>query len=108
MIENKLNQGIHGAIHFKFAIICAANVSTEEKLASYFDKNVPIHIDSLHIIGKNDKLVPHESALELASHFFKPKIFEHEAGHLIPRDADAKNVYMDFFEEIIKKHNIYQ
>lgn len=47
----------------------------------------------------------HESALELTEYFNEPKIFIHEAGHLIPRDSYAKKAYIDFFDEMIRKFN---
>lgn len=43
-------------IDFKFAIICATNVSPEEKLAGFYDRNKKISISTLHIIGKISKL----------------------------------------------------
>lgn len=105
LIERKQNQGKYGAIKFNFTIICAANAIAEEKLLDYFDTEQPIPIDSLHLIGKSDKLVSYESALELTKNFVQPKVFEHDGGHLIPRDSDAKKAFTEFFEEMIRKYN---
>jgi hypothetical protein len=55
---------------------------------------------SLHIIGKTDKLVPEDKALELAEYFIDPVIFVHDQGHFIPCNADSKKTYTDFLNRI--------
>jgi pimeloyl-ACP methyl ester carboxylesterase len=103
ILENNNNK--YDSIDFKFAIICATNVSPEEKLAHYYDLNKKIKIPTLHIIGESDKLITLESSRHLTEYFIDPKLFIHDQGHMIPRDSEAKKAYNEFFEEMIKKFN---
>ena len=103
ILENNNNK--YDSIDFKFAIICATNVSPEEKLAHYYNLNKKIKIPTLLIIGESDKLIALESSRHLTEYFIDPKLFIHDQGHMIPRDSEAKKAYNQFFEEMVKKFN---
>ena len=102
--ENRDNLNCHKykAINFNFVIIAAASQSSEMHHAVFYDLNTRIDMPSLHIIGKTDKLVPEEKALELAHYFVDPIIYVHEQGHFIPNNTDSKKVYSDFFDKLYK------
>jgi hypothetical protein len=101
-IENreKNNNFKFKSIDFNFVIIAAASKSPEIFHKAFYDFGNKISIPSLHIIGKTDKLVPEDKALELAECFLDPVIFAHDQGHFIPCNADAKKVYLDFFSKL--------
>jgi pimeloyl-ACP methyl ester carboxylesterase len=100
--ENRQNKDTfkYKSIDFDFVIIAAASKSPECYHEIFYDSNSKICMPSLHIIGKTDKLVPENRALELAEYFVDPVIFVHDQGHFIPCNADSKKVYTDFFNKL--------
>jgi len=75
--ENRQNKDKfkYKSIDFDFVIIAAASKSPECYHEIFYDSNSKIGMPSLHIIGKTDKLVPEDKALELAEYFIDPVIF---------------------------------
>ncbi|GBG34810.1 Obg-like ATPase 1 [Hondaea fermentalgiana] len=51
---------------------------------------------SLHIMGRTDRVVDLSSSKELAARFVDAQIYEHDQGHLIPSNAPARNLIVDF------------
>jgi hypothetical protein len=90
-------------IKFEFGIISATCKSSEEKHEIFYDLNKKVTMPTLHIIGKADKLVNLEKSLELTNYFVEPRVFLHELGHCIPWNAEAKQVYVQFFEDMMKR-----
>ena len=74
------------------------------KFNSIDDLDKKIDIDSLHVIGKSDKLVPYENALELTNYFVNSQTYLHELGHFIPNNTESKNVYCEFLKKMINKY----
>lgn len=91
-------------IKFNFVIITASSKSSEHLLDFYYDLDKKIDIDSLHVIGKSDKLVPYENALELTNYFVNSQTYLHELGHFIPNNTESKNVYCEFLKKMINKY----
>ena len=87
-------------VDFKFVIIAATSKSIQNELDKYYDSNRKIDLPSLHIIGKNDKLVEYTKALELTEYFKKPKIYIHELGHCIPSKKNDILIYSEFLNEM--------
>lgn len=55
------------------------------------------------MIGKEDKVIPFDMASKLVDYFESPRVFHHEAGHLIPVNAESKSVLFEFLNEMAKK-----
>lgn len=67
-----------------------------------FAKNSKVEsVDSLHIFGSKDRLVPPEVSKKVASKFCQKRvqIFEHEQGHCFPSRAEALKIVVDFLQE---------
>lgn len=93
--------GIIPDVEFKFAIIAATSKSVQIELDKYYDSTRKIDIPTLHIIGKADKLVDYNKALEMTDYFKNPKVYMHELGHLIPAKKNDILVYSEFLNEMI-------
>jgi hypothetical protein len=100
--NNELSQ--YKNIKFNFVIITASSKSSEPLLDFYYDLNKKIAVDSLHVIGKTDKLVPYENAIDLTNYFLNSQIYLHEFGHFIPNNSDSKNVYLEFLNKMMNKY----
>ena len=101
-LENSNTPSIseYKAIRFNFVIIAAASKSVESFHEQFYDLSKKISMPSLHIIGKADKLVAEEKALQLADYFDEPQVYIHEQGHFIPCNAESKKAYSDFLDRI--------
>ena len=90
-------------IKFKFGIIIAGFRSNQSQHDIYYDLNNKIQKPTIHIFGKEDKVIPFDMAAKLTDYFDSPKVFHHDAGHLIPVNAESKNVLFEFLTEMAKK-----
>jgi len=88
-------------INFKFAIIIAGFKSNQMNHNIYYDLNNKIKLSSLHLIGKEDKVIPEEMATKLTHYFESPQVFFHNSGHLIPVNAESKNAIFEFLNKIL-------
>ncbi len=105
-ISNMNNQesSLYKNIKFNFVIITASSKSSESLLDFYYDLEKKIDMDSLHIIGKTDKLVPFENAIELTNYFVNAQTYLHELGHFIPNNSESKSVYTEFLSKMLNKY----
>ena len=62
-------------------------------------------IPTLHIFGRTDTVIPCQASFDLIDYFYKPKIYFHEYGHIIPGDYESFSSIRDFLEEMYKKFN---
>jgi predicted esterase len=92
------------SIRFKFAIIVAGFRSNQSLHDLYYDLSIKVKMPTLHIYGETDKVIPIEMSEELTNYFEDAKIFKHAGGHLLPVNAEAKNNFIDFINQL--KSNI--
>ncbi|KAJ2536097.1 Family of serine hydrolases 3 [Coemansia sp. RSA 1933] len=60
-----------------------------------------INVPSLHMVGKNDAVVPMERGRELAERAFaEAVVMEHEGGHFVPCNAEWRGRYQEFLDGI--------
>jgi fermentation-respiration switch protein FrsA (DUF1100 family) len=67
-----------------FAIMVGGFTSSAPQHADLFAR--PLRLPSLHVIGRNDAIVPARDSALLAERFAHPVIIEHPGGHVIPDD----------------------
>eukprot|EP00924_Labyrinthula_sp_SR-Ha-C_P010924 snap_masked-scaffold_47-processed-gene-1.71-mRNA-1 protein AED:1.00 eAED:1.00 QI:0/0/0/0/1/1/4/0/297 len=70
---------------------------------SFFVVNEKIKLTSLHVYGKQDKLVLPSASLEVASYFETAQIHEHNQGHCIPSKAVDHEVILQFVRNQLEK-----
>jgi fermentation-respiration switch protein FrsA (DUF1100 family) len=71
-------------LDFGFAIMVGGFTSFLPQHADLFPR--PLTIPSVHVIGRNDGIVPRSDSLKLVSRFTDPLVLEHGGGHVIPGD----------------------
>jgi predicted esterase len=59
-----------------------------------------IPINSLHIIGKSDDIVPLEENFKLSQTFTNPTIYIHEGGHYLPLNQESLATIRNFIHSI--------
>ncbi len=67
---------------FDMAIMVGGFTSTAPQHANLFTHQ--LHVPSLHVMGRNDGIVPMRDSQLLAERFAEPVIIEHAGGHVIP------------------------
>ena len=64
-------------------------------------EKISITIPSLHIMGKQDKLIPSTSSMALMKFYENPMKYNHPGGHHVPIKAgDIKDGYLQFFKDL--------
>jgi fermentation-respiration switch protein FrsA (DUF1100 family) len=81
-------------ISFRFVIMVGGFTSAAPQHAALFLR--PLHLPSLHVIGRSDVIVPARDSLLLAQRFADPVIIEHPGGHFIPDDPGITARVTDF------------
>ncbi|KAJ2847319.1 Ovarian cancer-associated protein 2 [Coemansia brasiliensis] len=62
----------------------------------------PIQVPSLHVVGRQDAIVPMDRGLQLAAQgFVSAQIEEHEGGHFMPSNAAWRKRYQQFIEQVL-------
>ncbi|KAJ2449901.1 Ovarian cancer-associated protein 2 [Coemansia sp. RSA 2336] len=62
----------------------------------------PIKVPSLHVVGRQDAIVPMERGIQLAAQgFVNAQTEEHEGGHFMPSNAAWRKRYQQFIEQFI-------
>jgi len=71
-------------IAFDMAIMVGGFTSTAPQHASLFTHR--LRVPSLHVMGRNDGVIPMRDSRRLAERFADPVVIEHGGGHVIPDD----------------------
>jgi len=72
-----------------------------------FKSIMPLQINSLHIMGAQDRLVPVESSRALLSSYVNPVVDQHDGGHHVPmRSANVKKILSFIDKSYSIKKNI--
>ena len=71
-------------ISFDLAIMVGGFTSTAPQRAQLVVHK--LRVPSLHVMGRNDAIVPMRDSQLLAERFAQPVIIEHGGGHVIPDD----------------------
>ncbi|KAI9471124.1 Ovarian cancer-associated protein 2 [Coemansia sp. RSA 989] len=62
----------------------------------------PIQVPSLHVVGRQDAIVPMDRGIQLASQgFVGAQTEEHEGGHFMPSNAAWRKRYQQFIEQLL-------
>ena len=94
---------VYEHVNFRFAVLVAGFKSNRINSDVYFDRECPIALPTLHIIGRNDQVIAKEMGLHLTEFFASPRVHVHDGGHHIPVSGDAKKIYTDFLTQVIDK-----
>jgi hypothetical protein len=76
--------------NFGFAIMVGGFTSNLPQHATLFRHKLTIR--SVHVIGRDDVIVPRRDSLLLADRFADPLVIEHAGGHVIPGGAVATRI----------------
>lgn len=87
-------------IKFKFAIIVAGFKSGQTQHDIYYNLEDKIKLPTMHIIGETDKVIPKDMSQLLLDYFLNPKVYNHAGGHFVPVNAEAKNAFIEFFNQV--------
>ena len=84
-------------IDIKFAIfISAANFNRDD----YPDLKVNPKINTLHIYGVGDTIITPDQSIDLMNCYTNKTIHSHNGKHVVPSNAAAKNVFMNFINSV--------
>jgi hypothetical protein len=67
---------------FEFAVMVGGFKSDSPRHAELFERSLAL--PSVHVMGRNDGIVPIGDSRELAAAFKDPLIMEHSGGHIVP------------------------
>ncbi|KAK3278159.1 hypothetical protein CYMTET_13886 [Cymbomonas tetramitiformis] len=84
----------------KFAILISGFLPVDAELRKFVTHPGAIRIPSLHVIGENDTLVPRDRTQELENIFECPCVFAHDGRHMVPSNAEFRNIVKRFVEQI--------
>eukprot|EP00668_Euglena_longa_P001762 GGOE01002072.1.p1 GENE.GGOE01002072.1~~GGOE01002072.1.p1 ORF type:complete len:274 (+),score=51.80 GGOE01002072.1:73-822(+) len=85
--------------HLRFGILAGGFKPRDIRLHRLFAEPVR-GVQTLHIIGESDALVPPERSHELADLFADAEVMTHAGGHYIPASAEHRTVYRDFLQRV--------
>ena len=94
--------------HLKFVMICAGyDARCDALMPSNFPISVPqtvsddalISLPSLHIFGRNDKLIFPEQSQAVAKEYVSGTLHSHEGNHFVPNKAADLEVYQNFIQQ---------
>ena len=86
-----------GLLPFDFAVMIGGFRSDSAKHADIYGDGYDR--PSLHIMGRNDVVVPIEDSRVLATQFKCPMVLEHGGGHVIPSDKEIRAGFERFLAE---------
>jgi pimeloyl-ACP methyl ester carboxylesterase len=86
-----------GLLPFDFAVMIGGFRSDSAKHADIYAGSYDR--PSLHIMGRNDVVVPIEDSRLLAGQFKCPMVLEHGGGHVIPSDREIRAGFETFLGE---------
>lgn len=70
------------------------------KPLNYQLQKIPIHIKSMHIMGKEDNFISNDKSRELANLYYEPQVLIHHKGHTIAQHAEIKTRIREFLAEL--------
>uniref|UniRef100_A0A6B2LGS5 Serine hydrolase domain-containing protein n=1 Tax=Arcella intermedia TaxID=1963864 RepID=A0A6B2LGS5_9EUKA len=73
---------------FKFAIMIGAYIPSASPWKELYQQQHKCSVPTLHIYGQNDPLIPPEWSKLHAQYFLNPVLWEHDGGHVIPKDKN--------------------
>jgi pimeloyl-ACP methyl ester carboxylesterase len=82
------------SIAFDLAIMVGGFTSSAPQHAHLFTRK--LSVSSLHVMGRNDGIVPMRDSLLLAERFANPVVIEHGGGHVVPDDRAITTRIADF------------
>jgi pimeloyl-ACP methyl ester carboxylesterase len=77
-------------VAFRFAIMVGGFPSRDPAHAALFARAERYAIPSLHIVGREDTIVPPDASRALAARFRDPTILEHDGGHVIAATDEVR------------------
>ena len=86
-----------GLVPFDFAVMIGGFRSDSPMHADIYGTNY--ELPSLHIMGRNDVVVPIEDSRVLARQFSCPIVLEHGGGHVVPSDPEVRVGFERFLAE---------
>jgi fermentation-respiration switch protein FrsA (DUF1100 family) len=76
-------------LRFDFAIVVSGFACNDRELARLYERSDAYDLPSLHVIGREDAVVPSGESRRLASRFRAPVVLEHGGGHVVPAAPDV-------------------
>jgi serine hydrolase FSH1 len=86
-------------LHFSCALLVSGFTSNDPAHAPLYQSRASFALPSLHLIGRADRIVPPPVSLALAAHFDRPKVVEHDGGHVIASTPEVRKTVANFLAE---------
>ena len=80
----------------KFSIFISAGNFTRPG----YEFDIQPSIETLHIIGEKDSIIPLELSKELSECYLNKEVFIHKGSHVIPSNSAAKNVVRNLLSKV--------
>jgi len=97
------NNNPYEFINFKYAIMISGFKSNQISHENFYNLENKIKIQNLHVIGRQDTIVPLDMSLKFNEYFESPNIIFHNNDHLIPKiDLDLEEKILEFLNKIKK------
>uniref|UniRef100_A0A336LJZ1 CSON008440 protein n=1 Tax=Culicoides sonorensis TaxID=179676 RepID=A0A336LJZ1_CULSO len=90
-------------INPRFAVMASGFKSQSLAHRSYYESKIG-GIQSFHIYGETDEIIPPSMSLDLASMFVEPIVEKHKGGHYFPATVDQKYKYILFFRDQLQDY----
>ncbi|UKK00099.2 hypothetical protein MACK_000169 [Theileria orientalis] len=101
LLAKKLSNESNPGWKPKFCLLFSCPMPYTCTLKTVLTTPPKIPVPSLHVLGKNDKLVPNARSLMLADCYNEPMVHYHDGGHHVPY-SDEVSTYEKFFANIAK------
>jgi hypothetical protein len=88
----------HEDIGFGFAVMVGGFKSDAAEPDDLFTR--PLRLPSVHVIGRNDGVVPPNESRRLAAQFLDPLVLEHSGGHVVSGDPVVTRPIADLLERL--------
>lgn len=70
--------------HLRAAVLVSGFVPHDARYAAVLQANPPRRVQSLHVMGERDRLVPNERGQKLVEAWGGGEVYVHEGGHFVP------------------------
>ncbi|KAL7823595.1 hypothetical protein AOLI_G00221420 [Acnodon oligacanthus] len=88
------------AFNFRFAILVAGFRSACAQ-HQHFYEDLQITLPSLHVFGKEDKVIPEQMSRDLLPVFPGAHVLIHPGGHFIPAASALRQIYQEFLQRFL-------